>query len=39
MSANFEAKKVVVEEIKEKIQNSKSVVFVKFEGLSVAEDT
>ena len=39
MSANFEAKKVVVEEIKEKIQNAKSVVFVKFAGLSVAEDT
>lgn len=39
MSANFEAKKVVVEEIKEKIQNSKSVVFVKFNGLTVAEDT
>ncbi len=39
MSANFEAKKVVVEEIKEKIQNSKSVVFVKFSGLTVAEDT
>ncbi len=39
MSANFEAKKVVVEEIKSKIQNSKSVVFVKFNGLSVAEDT
>ena len=39
MSANFEAKKVVVEEIKEKIQNAKSVVFVKFNGLSVAEDT
>ena len=39
MSANFEAKKVVVEEIKEKIQNAKSVVFVSFNGLSVAEDT
>ena len=39
MSANFEAKKVVVEEIKGKIQNSKSVVFVKFSGLTVAEDT
>lgn len=39
MSANFEAKKVVVEEIKEKIQNAKSVVFVKFNGLSVSEDT
>ena len=39
MSANLEAKKQVVESIKEKIQNAKSVVFVKFNGLSVAEDT
>jgi ribosomal protein L10 len=39
MSANLEAKKVVVEDIKEKIQNAKSVVLVKFNGLSVAEDT
>ncbi len=39
MSANFEAKKVVVEDIKERIQNAKSVVFVKFNGLTVAEDT
>ena len=39
MSANFEAKKVVVEEIKQKIQDSKSVVLVKFNGLTVAEDT
>ena len=39
MSANFEAKKLVVEDIKAKIQNSKSVVFVKFSGLTVAEDT
>ncbi len=39
MSANLEAKKVVVEEIKTKIQNSKSVVLVKFNGLSVSEDT
>ena len=39
MSANFEAKKLVVEEIKQKIQDAKSVVFVKFSGLSVAEDT
>ena len=39
MSANFEAKKVVVEDIKEKIQSAKSVVFVKFNGLTVAEDT
>ena len=39
MSANQEAKKLVVEEIKQKIQNSKSVVLVKFSGLTVAEDT
>ena len=39
MSANLEAKKVVVEDIKEKIQNAKSVVLVKFNGLTVAEDT
>ena len=39
MSANLEAKKQVVEEIKEKIQNSKSVVLVASKGLSVAEDT
>ena len=39
MSANFEAKKLVVEEIKEKIQNANSVVFVSFSGLTVAEDT
>ena len=39
MSANFEAKKVVVEDIKERINNAKSVVFVKFTGLTVAEDT
>jgi len=39
MSANFEAKKQVVEEIKAKIQDAKSVVLVKFSGLTVAEDT
>ena len=39
MSANFEAKKLVVEDIKNKIQNAKSIVFVKFVGLTVAEDT
>lgn len=37
MSANLEAKKQVVEEIKEKIQNSKSVVFVDYKTLTVAE--
>ena len=39
MSANFEAKKVVVEAIKQKIHDAKSVVFVKFNGLTVAQDT
>lgn len=39
MSANFEAKKQVVEEIKAKISGAKSVVLVKFSGLTVAEDT
>ena len=37
MSANLEAKKQVVEEIKTKIQNSKSVIFVDYKGLTVAE--
>ncbi|MGN0804617.1 MAG: 50S ribosomal protein L10 [Candidatus Coproplasma sp.] len=37
MSANFEAKKVVVEEITEKIKASKSVVFVDYKSLTVAE--
>lgn len=39
MSANFEAKKVVVEEIKEKIQNAKSVILVHYDRLTVAEVT
>lgn len=39
MSASQEARKEVSKIIKEKIQNAKSVVFVKFSGLSVAEDT
>ena len=37
MSENFEAKKVVVEEIKEKINASKSVVLVHYERVTVAE--
>lgn len=37
MSANFEAKKVVVEEITAKIKESKSVIFVDYKSLSVAE--
>ncbi|MDE6059655.1 MAG: 50S ribosomal protein L10 [Clostridia bacterium] len=39
MSENFEAKKVVVEEIKGKIQSSKSVVLTKYDRLTVAEVT
>ena len=39
MSANFEAKKAVVEEIKEKIRASKSVVLVQYDRLTVAEVT
>lgn len=36
-SANFEAKKVVVQEISEKVKNAKSVVFVSYNKLSVKE--
>ncbi len=39
MSANFEAKKVVVEEIKNKISASKSVVLATYDRLTVAEVT
>ena len=39
MSANIEAKKKVVEDIKAKITASKSVVLVDYKGLTVAEDT
>ncbi len=37
MSANFEAKKTVVEEIAQKVKASKSVVFVDYNKLTVAE--
>lgn len=37
MSANFEAKKVVVQEITEKLKAAKSVVFVDYNQLTVAE--
>ena len=37
MSANFEAKKLVVEEITSKIKASKAVVFVDYNKLTVAE--
>ena len=39
MSANFEAKKVVVEEIKEKINGSKSVLIAHYDRLTVKEVT
>ena len=39
LSANLEIKKQVVEDITAKIKNSKSVVFVDYKGLTVAEVT
>ncbi len=39
MSANFDAKKVVVEEIKEKISAAKSVVIAHYDRLTVKEVT
>ena len=39
MSANLEAKKQVVEEIKDKLSKSKSVAFASYNGLTVKEDT
>lgn len=39
MSANLEAKKLIVDEIVEKLSKAKSVAFVDYKGLTVAEDT
>ena len=39
MSANFEAKKQLVEEIKEKFSNAKTIAFVDYRGITVDEDT
>lgn len=39
MSANLDAKKVIVEEIKEKISRAKTLAFVDYRGLTVEEDT
>lgn len=39
MSANLDAKKELVEEIKSKIQKAKTVVFVDYRGMNVAQDT
>ena len=39
MSANLEAKKQIVEEIKDKLSKAKTVVFSNYNALTVAEDT
>lgn len=39
MSNNLELKKKVVEDIIERVKNSKSVILVNYKGLTVAEDT
>ena len=39
MSANLEAKKTAVEEIKNLISSSKSIVLVDYKGISVSDDT
>lgn len=39
MSANLEAKKSAVEEIKTLISNSKSIVLVDYKGITVSDDT
>ena len=39
MSANLEAKKLVVEEIKEKFSTAKTLAFVDYRGITVDEDT
>ena len=39
MNANLKGKQEIVEEIKEKVQKAKSIVFVDYKGLNVAEDT
>ena len=39
MSANLEAKKELVAEIKDKLSRAKCVVFVDYRGLNVAQDT
>lgn len=39
MSQNFENKKVLVQDIKDKISRAKSVIFVDYKGINVANDT
>ncbi len=39
MSSNLEAKKKLVADIQEELKNAKSMVFVDYRGITVAEDT
>ena len=39
MSQNFENKKLLVQDIKDKISRAKSVIFVDYKGINVADDT
>ena len=39
MSENLESKKQLVSELKEQLSNAKSMVFVDYRGITVAEDT
>lgn len=39
MSQNFENKKLLVQDIKDKISRAKSVIFVDYKGINVANDT
>ena len=39
MSANFEAKKIVVDDIKDKFSRAKTLAFVDYRGITVSEDT
>ena len=39
LSANLELKKELVEQIKGELKEAKSIVFVDYRGISVAEDT
>ena len=39
MSANLELKKELVESIKSEFKDAKSIIFVDYRGITVAEDT
>ena len=39
MSANLNAKKEIVEEIKQKVQKAKTIVFADYRGMNVEQDT